>query len=213
VDGIGLPAGADADLAAVCETAMREGRRIDLTGCYHEITGPYAHRPCNYYPLLAGLARTQRMSQILDIGTRYGGSILSVSRGRGAGLTGEAVLVTVDTIRHDEELGRHPEIIRVQGDSIDPSTVGQVVRHFRPPIDLVYLDAIHTYEHTRANIAAYAVPLAPAFLVLDDIHLNASMKRLWAELCEHFGDRAYDASELTGRGFDCGFGVIRWRSP
>jgi cephalosporin hydroxylase len=211
MEGIDVPVGSDTGLAQVCETAMQEGRLLDLTGCYHEIGGPHAHVACNYYPLLAGLARTQRMSQALDIGTRYGGSILAVSRGLRADLATEPVLVTVDTVRHDEELGHHPEIIRVLGDSIDPATIRRVVPRFRPPIDMIFLDAIHTREHTWANIVAYAIPLAPAFLVLDDIHLNDSMKQLWAELRACLGSRAYDASELTGRGYECGFGVIRWR--
>ena len=208
-----MPTGLKADVARVCAAAMREGRRIDLTGCFYEVTGPYAYLPCNYYPLLAGLARTQHMTQALDIGTRYGGSILSVHKGMATDPAREPVLVTVDTVHHDAPPGWAPEIVRVLGDSIHPGTVREVIRHFRPPIDMIYLDAIHTYEHTQANIAAYAIPLAPAVLVLDDIHLNPSMKRLWAELRASCGDRAYDASALTGRGENCGFGVIWWRLP
>jgi cephalosporin hydroxylase len=197
-------------LELLCAAAFAEGRQIDLTGCFHEVEGPYAFEPCNYYPLLAGLARTQRMSQVLDVGTRYGGSILAVYKGLSPGLETAPVLVTIDVDTIAEPFLRaYPSITMVQGDSAVPATVDQVVRRFRAPVDMIYLDAVHTREHTRASLEAYARRLHPRFAVLDDIHLNASMKELWAELGRELPrDRVFDASELTGRGYDCGFGVI-----
>lgn len=194
---------------------MEVGRRVELEGCYYEVSGPYAYQPCSYYPLLAGLARTQQMTQVLDLGTRYGGSILSVLKALDPGAGERRVLVTVDvTELNAEGLGAFPELVRIIGDSAGHETITRVLGCFRPPIDMLYVDDVHTYEHTSANIRAYATTLEPRFLVLDDIHLNDSMTKLWAELHEQFDhDRIYDATELTGRGYDCGFGVVSWRNP
>lgn len=201
-------------LAQLCEAAMREGRRIDLTGCYHEISGQYAYSPTNYYPLLAGLAKTQRMTQVLDVGTNYGGSILAVRKGLADGLPHPPVLVTLDVAEHPGGgLGGYPEIIRILGDAASPATAERAAACFRPPIDMVYLDAVHTREHTRACFDAYAERLQPRFLVLDDIYLNDSMERLWADLVREFPpEQVFDATDLTRRGHDCGFGVIQHRA-
>ena len=79
-------------------------------------------------------------------------------------------------------------------------------------IDMVFLDAVHTMEHTRACFEGYGRSLNPRFIVLDDIHLNASMARLWKELQSWFpADQVFDATEVAGRSSDCGFGVIEYR--
>lgn len=200
-------------LKEICEAAAREGRHIDLTGCYHEVSGPFAFVPCTYYPLLAGLARTHRMSQVLDVGTKYGGSILAVRMGLAQRLPDRPVLVTVDLHEHPGHgLHGYPEIIRILGDAAGAATIARIAECFRPPIDMLYLDAVHTMEHTRACFDGYGRSLNPRFVVVDDIYLNASMNRLWEELLTRFpADRVFDASELTGRGSDCGFGVIEYR--
>jgi cephalosporin hydroxylase len=200
-------------LERICETAAEEGGRIELAGCYHEVAGEYAFVPCGYYPLLAGLARTQRMSQVLDIGTRYGGSILAVRKGLAHDIPERPVLVTVDLI---EEPGHgllaYPEIIRSLGDAAAPAIVEPVVASFRTPIDMLYLDAVHTEAHTRACFDAYTRRLNPGFVVVDDIYFNDSMKRLWQQLLREFpAEQVFDATELVGRGFECGFGVIEYR--
>lgn len=200
-------------LKETCEAAAREGRHIDLTGCYQEVSGSFAFVPCTYYPLLAGLARTQRMSAVLDVGTKYGGSILAVRRGLAERLRDRPVLVTVDLREHPGHgLQGHPEIVRILGDAAAAATVARVAEYFRPPIDMVYLDAVHTMEHTRACFDGYARSLNPRFVVVDDIYLNDSMTHLWKELQAQFpAEQVFDATELVGRGSDCGFGVIEYR--
>jgi len=200
-------------LQDICEAAARAGLDLDLTGCYHEIAGSYAFVPCTYYPLLAGLVRTQRLSQVLDVGTRFGGSILALRKGLVEGLPVRPVLVTVDLTEHPgHPLGSYPDVTRVLGDAAAPETVDRVAARFQPPIDLVYLDAVHTLEHTRACFDGYARRLNPRFVLIDDIYLNDSMNRLWDELLERFpAEQVFDATELTGRGTECGFGVIEHR--
>jgi cephalosporin hydroxylase len=199
----------------ICERALAVGRGIDLHGCYFEMTGPYAYQPTNYYPLLAGLAATRFMRQVLDIGTRLGGSILAVRKALEGIDPNGRVLVTVDVMEHDQAaLRAYPDVVRVLGDSIAEATVTAVMRHFSPPIDMLFVDAVHTYEHTKANIDLYTGALSPALVAIDDIHLNESMEALWAELVVRFEpSRIFYASTLTGRGFDCGFGVIAWCEP
>jgi hypothetical protein len=76
---------------------------------------------------------------------------LAASRGVPADQGGSSVLVTVDVTDHPEhDLAKHPGIIRLVDDAAAEATIDRVVRHFRPPIDLLYLDAVHTFEHTRA---------------------------------------------------------------
>ena len=106
----------------------------------------------------------------------------------------------------------HPEITRILGDAAGAATVAQVAGCFSPPIDMLYLDAVHNREHTSACFDRYTATLNPRFVVVDDIFLNASMRRLWEELVSGFpAEQVFDATELTGRGSDCGFGVIEYR--
>jgi cephalosporin hydroxylase len=192
---------------------MAQGRRIDLAGCFQEVSGPWAFTPCNYYPLLAGLVRTQGMAQVLEVGTKYGGAILAVRRGLVQGLASQPVLVTVDVEEHQGHgLLAHPEITRILGDAAGAATIARVAECFRPPIDMLYLDAVHTREHTRACFDSYTAALNPRFVLVDDIFLNASMRVLWEELAAEFPpEQVFDATELTGRGSECGFGVIEYR--
>lgn len=200
------------DLAEVCKTALEAGRKLDLNGCYHETEGRHAYEVCNYYPLLAGLALNYKMTQYLDVGTRFGGSVLSVRKALNHNEAQNGTLVTIDIMdRNSQELPKYPEIIRLYGDSINNEVVEKVHELFRAPIDMIFVDALHTYEHTKENIDRYARSLNPRFLVVDDITLNDGMKRLWAELLEEFpSNRIYDASKITTR-IKCGIGVIAWR--
>lgn len=77
---------------------------------------------------------------------------------------------------------------------------------------MLYLDAVHTRKHTSACFEGFTRGLHPRFVLIDDIYLNASMTSLWKELLTRFpGEQVFDATELTGRGGDCGFGVVEYR--
>ena len=201
-------------LKSICERAMQVGQKIDLTGCnYGETTGPcpFIKRPTNYYYFLAGLVRTQEMTHILEIGTHFGGSIMSMARGLNKESILESKLVTVDIERKNQDgFKEYSYIVRIAGDSLDEDVIKKVEECFSRPIDLIYIDSLHEYEHTKKNIAVYATRLDPRYIALDDIRQCDSMAELWSAITQEFKERAFDASDISIRK-GAGFGVIKWR--
>jgi len=205
---------AERHLKEICEQAMDAGMDIDLSDCpYGETTGPcsFINRPTSYYFFLAGFVKLEKLTRILEIGTNYGGSIMSISKGLHENDIADSRLVTVDIIHKNEEiLKEYPHIKRIKGDSLDEDVVKKTVEFFDKEIDLIYIDSVHEYEHTRKNINVYAGKLNPHYVILDDIRQCDDMKRLWSELKEEFEDNAFDASDISIRK-GAGFGVIRWK--
>lgn len=202
------------NLKEICEQAMEVGTKIDLSDCpYGETTGScyFVKRPTNYYFFLAGLVRLQRLTRIVEIGTNYGGSIMSMSKGLHKDDIENSRLVTVDIIcKNDEGFKKYPHIKRIHGDSLKEDITRKIVGSFDKKIDLIYVDSVHEYNHARKNIYTYAAKLSPRYVVLDDIRQCDDMIRLWCELVEEFGNNAFDASDISIRK-GAGFGVIRWR--
>ncbi|MCK4463380.1 MAG: class I SAM-dependent methyltransferase [Candidatus Omnitrophica bacterium] len=198
----------------MCERAMREGLKIDLSGCnYGETTGPcrFIKRPTNYYYFLAGLVRSQRMTRILEIGTHFGGSIMSMSRGLNKKDIPKSKLVTVDIERKNRDgFKEYSHIKHVTGNSLDEEVIKKVCECFEVPIDLIYIDSLHEYEHTKKNIEIYAKSLNPRYIALDDIRQCDSMVELWSALTQEFKENTLDVSDITIRK-GAGFGVIKWR--
>ena len=202
------------DLKEICVEAMRVGLSIDLSSCpYGETTGSryFLNRPTNYYFFLAGFVRSGRLKRVLEIGTNSGGSIMSISNGLHKDDVASGRLITVDIIRkNDEGFKKYPHIKRIHGDSLKKDVVEKVVESFDGEIDLLYIDSLHEYDHTKDNINVYAGKLNPRYVILDDIRQCDDMKRLWSELKEGFKDNAFDASDISIRK-GAGFGVIRRR--
>ena len=202
-------------LKTICEDAMNVGTNIDLSNChYGETTGSnfFLKRPTNYYFFLAGLVRLQRLTQILEIGTNYGGSIMAISKGLYEEDIAKSRIVTVDITRKNEDgFNEYPHIKRIQGDSLSNEVAEKAVMSFDGEVDLIYIDSVHEYEHTRNNINIYAGELNPRYLVLDDIRQCDDMRRLWSELKEKFEGNAFDASDVSIRK-GAGLGVIGWRA-
>ena len=201
-------------LKSICEQAMREGRKIDLAGCnYGKTTGccSFLNRPTSYYYFLAGLVRSQRMAHILEIGTHFGGSIMSMSRGLNKKDMTRSKLVTVDLERKNKDGFReYSHIERITGDSLDEDVIKKVRERFTRSADLIYIDSLHEYEHVKKNLEIYAKPLDPRYIVLDDIRQCDEMERLWNALKQEFKEDAFDASYITIRN-GAGFGIIKWR--
>lgn len=200
-------------LESLCERAMGAGTAMDLSDCpYGETTGScsFINRPATYYYFLAGLVRLERLTRVLEIGTNWGGAIMSVSKGMSESDRAAGRLVTVDIVRKNKEgFGRYPHIRRIQGDSLDRAVADEVTGCFDGEIDLLYIDSVHEYDHTKRNIELYAGRLNPRYVILDDIRQCDEMKRLWRELKAASGDNAFDASEISKRP-GAGFGIIRW---
>ena len=201
-------------LKKICEQAMKAGKQIDLSDClYGETTGSCAfiNRPASCYFFLSGFVMTQRLTRILEIGTNCGGSIMSISKGLHEDDIARSQLVTVDIVHKNEEgFKKYPHINRIQGDSLDEEVVKKVTSSFDSKIDLLYIDSLHEYEHTKENINIYTDKLNPGYVILDDIRQCDDMKKLWNELEEKFGDNAFDASDVSMRN-GAGFGIIRSR--
>ncbi len=201
-------------LKEICEEAMKAGRELDLSDCpYGKTTGSLAfvNRPTNYYFFLAGLVRIENLTRILEIGTNYGGSIMSMSKGLGKDNLSDSLLVTVDIVKINEEgFKKYPNIQRVCGDSLDEKIIEKTVGSFNKGIDLLYIDSLHEYEHTKNNIYIYGKKLDPRYVVLDDIRQCDDMKKLWREIEENFKTNAFDASDIIVRK-GAGFGIIKWK--
>lgn len=204
----------DQYLKEICEQAMKAGKQIDLSDCpYGDTTGScsFVDRPTGYYFFLSGFVMTQRLTHILEIGTNYGGSIMSISRGLHKDDIARSRLLTVDIVRKNEKgFKKYPHINRIHGDSLDEKVVKKVTASFDRDIDLLYIDSLHEYEHTKENINIYTDKLNPSYVIMDDIRQCDDMKKLWNELKQKFGGNAFDASEISMRK-GAGFGIIRNR--
>jgi len=190
---------------------MGAGKAIDLSDCpYGETTGPCAFisRPTNYYYFLAGFVRLARLTRILEIGTNFGGSIMSMSRGLYPEDLEKSSLVTVDLVKkNDDEFKRYPWIKRIHGDSLAPDVIERTVAACSADVELLYIDSEHEYGHVRKNLDIYCGRLKPRFVILDDIRQNDGMRRLWKEISGKYGENAFDASDASIRK-GAGFGVI-----
>lgn len=201
-------------LKKICKQAMNTGIDIDLSDCpYGETTGccSFIDRPSSYYFFLAGFVKSQRLTHILEIGTNYGGSIMSISKGLYDDDIKTSQLVTIDIIRKNNKgFKKYPHIRRIHGDALNKKTIEKTIESFDKEIDLLYIDSLHEYEHTKKNIDVYAKRLNPRYIVLDDIRQCNDMRKLWKELEKEFGNHAFDASDITIRK-GAGFGIIRWK--
>jgi len=193
---------------------MKEGRKIDLAGCnYGETDGcaKFIGRPTKYYYFLAGFVKTQNLRYILEIGTHFGGSIMSMAKGMPRWSMRRSKIVTVDITRKNEEgFKDYPRIKRLQGDSTSDKIVEELTGIFNKPIDLFYIDSLHEYKHTKRNIEIYSEMLKPKYIILDDIRLSVEMQRFWSEMIDRFGENASDISLMVGRR-KAGFGIIKYR--
>jgi hypothetical protein len=191
-------------LQHIAGDAAALGREIDLTGCDYgiHITSGLHLGVQPYYHFLAGFARTIGLRKVLEIGTCYGGSMMAIDRGsRGV------EMVTVDKKEMaGDGVKALVHIKRVIGDSLAADTLRKVQAHLSGPIDLLYIDSKHSYEHTTGNLQLYGGEFRPRFVIFDDIHLNEEMERFWGDAKKKYGELAFDASELAGR--PCGFGIV-----
>jgi len=190
----------------LCRNAKIIGDTIDITGCrygMHDRTNTYIGETV-YYSFLAGFVKLINAKQILEIGTHYGGSVMAMERGTNT----DAKIVTIDIKFKDSvALSEYKNIKRVTGDSTSPAVVKEVDKYLEPPIDLMFIDSLHTKNFVFLNMKRYG-KLLPKYIVFDDIHINATMNDLWSKLISKYTN--YDLSSIVDRE-KAGFGIIQLR--
>jgi hypothetical protein len=126
-----------------------------------------------------------------------------------AGLAQSAEIVTVDLRDNNTEAFRaYPLVKRILGDCLDNDIEQKVTLLFSGPVDLIYLDAEHTLEHTNRCFEEYSRLVSPRLAILDDICLNSSMEKLWQKLSAAYGDNAIDITNSSHRMKGAGFGLL-----
>ncbi len=199
------------ELKIICEQAMSEGQAIDFSDCIYgepHWKGEFINKPVNYYFFLAGLVRFQRLTYILDLGTPFGGSIMSMSKGLYKEDASKSRLVTVDTTyKNSEGFKKYPQIKIIKGDILNKGIAEKIVESFDRNIDLLFIDSNHNYGHVKAILSIYGKRLHPKYVVLDDILLNNSMRRLWNELVRKIKHNVFDATEKVKRE-NVGIGIL-----
>jgi cephalosporin hydroxylase len=201
-------------LASIVRTAWAEGQRIRLVDAVY---GPahwkgqkkFHDEGFPYYSFLAGFVRTQHCERILEIGTHFGGSALSML----SGVTDQkrADIVTVDVTDLNPALHSISRLKKLTGDANSDELIQQILVHFEgKPIDLLYVDAAHRFGPTLQNIAIYVVLLKPKFVIIDDINLNLDMRALWDAVRLTENSYAVNCCDIEPeiRTADVGFGLV-----
>lgn len=119
-----------------------------------------------------------RPDVLVECGTSSGGSAYFFARV--FDLLGGGEVVTIDPVSYPDR-PTHPRIRYVQGSSLAPTIREQVQAHIHTRSErvMVALDALHTYEHLTAELAAYAPLVTPGcYLVVEDVNplLDASQR-------------------------------------
>lgn len=198
------------------EAAYSCGQRFQLDARYSYGPSPVEENRrlgvCHYYHYLAGLIRLSGFTRVFEVGTYYGGAIRAMRRGVSPLRFVSPVFATVDVDFHNPrafESKLHRNIRRFHGDALDKQLQQEVSSYFgNEPIELLYLDAVHTYEHTLECFTAYTNLLQPKLVVLDDIARNPGMKQLWQEMQARYPTSSYDVTAHAGRLASSGFGAI-----
>lgn len=185
-------------LIKTCNKAMENGKTLDLSGCFY--TPAKKNSIPMYYYFLAGLIKEIEATQVLEVGTYYGGS----SRAMATAMNVGGKVITLDV--EGKKLLRHPQVTYVKGNSQELPIIKKVCSFFIPPIDVIYLDSVHTYIHTMNDFYSYN-RLNPKYVIFDDIKLNPQMIKAWGDLSARFN--ALDIGSLVNR--KCGFGIIQLR--
>lgn len=192
------------------DAAVRVGRDIDLSVCRYrsDVDSP----PQPRYHFMAGLVRTLSASRILEIGTFHGGATMAMALGVDPSIE-TAQVATIDVVRlNDEGFEAFPQVHRVIADSLQPRTVREIGEYFDDHIDLLFVDSGHDYRQAFENVAIYGNLLKPRVILLDDIYLNRSMRRMWERIVELAPDSTCDVSEPAQR-TNVGYGLIECRYP
>jgi predicted O-methyltransferase YrrM len=187
------------ELHEICETALAAGAGLPMDGIVYgpahwESSGVLSQAPA-YYNFLAGFVRSLGLKTIVEVGTWYGGSTQALARG----FAQPGRIVTIDvSLYNPDGLSHLPAITRITGDAAAPEVLRQIQTVFQAPIDLLYLDGDHRYESNRDILRQYGAQLRPQWVILDDIHWQWPMEKLWARALRYHGAHALDAGSEFG---------------
>jgi predicted O-methyltransferase YrrM len=199
----------------ICNKAMAEGRKIDLSGCCYGEShwqGPFCDHPMPHHYFIAGFVKTQNCLNMLDLGTHYGGSVMSMSRGSDRNDSKKRKIATCDiTFKNEEGFQKYPHIKRFQGDSLSQDTIKKISAFFNGSVDLLFIDTDHKAQILWMNLQVYIKHLQPEYILIDDIHLNPSMEKAWKRIRVEFKEKAFDATDILDR--KAGFGVVHCCYP
>jgi cephalosporin hydroxylase len=116
--------------------------------------------PESYYYFLSGFVRHHNCSQILEIGTHFGGSIQAMQRGINPERIEKSNLLTVDITDLNPDIHRIPRLRKLTGNANARVITEEIVEYFKHQrINLLYIDADHHFEPTLANIGIYCTLL------------------------------------------------------
>lgn len=137
------------------------------------------------------LTRELKPALVLETGTDRGRSAAHLALGWPAS---KVTTIDIDMACKNNVDALHiPNVVSIAGNSL--AYVGSVPDH---SLDILFLDSLHTYEHTIAEWRAYARKVKPGGIAFfDDIHLDAGMNKFWSEV----GGNKVDISHLHFSGF------------
>lgn len=204
-------------LSDIIRSAWAVGQTIDLSnigyGPTHWQGGKkFLDTPSPYYFFLAGLIRSMNFKRVFEIGTHYGGSILSMLRG--VTDLDNAKLVTVDVTDLNPQLHTIPHLTRITGNANREEIIQQAVLNFgKIPIDLMYIDADHRFIPTIMSLGIYNTLLRPQMIVVDGIMLYDTMKAMWNAMRVAYGSEAINCLDVVPeiKPRSCGFALLRMR--
>lgn len=184
--------------------SMRDSERLNQRSrewLFESIPFEYSYhftwlgRPIIQYPqdmvAIQELIWTHTPDLVVEMGIARGGSLIfSASIQHLLNGNGRVLGIDIDIREHNrKEIENHPmahRIDMIQGSSIDPAIVAEVLRRAEGKKCLVLLDSMHTHEHVLAELHAYS-PLVRkgGHLVVFDTCIEDFPKG-------HFKDRPWD---------------------
>ena len=114
---------------------------------------------------------------IIEAGTWRGGSALYYAHTLDALELDDARIITIDVQDLTAEASQFPVWQRrvdfVHGSSTDPAVVSKIAQRVEGKKVLVVLDSLHTGEHVRKELAAYAPLVSPeSYIIVEDTNLD-----------------------------------------
>jgi cephalosporin hydroxylase len=119
-----------------------------------------------------------RPEAVVELGVKHGGTALYFAHLLDllyAGDSDAGILVGVDIHLAGvaKATRQHSRVRLIEGSSTDPGVVGQVRELCRSRRTMVMADSDHSFEHVRAELAAYADLVSPGgYLVVSDTNIN-----------------------------------------